>query len=74
MTLDPTNADALAGAAFVDATDYALGWSDQSTELYARAMQRANQALLLDPDQAIAHYAKARLILFKAKPDDAAAA
>jgi adenylate cyclase len=33
LTLDPTNADALAGAAFVDATDYALGWSDQSTEL-----------------------------------------
>jgi adenylate cyclase len=25
LTLDPTNADALAGAAFVDATDYALG-------------------------------------------------
>jgi adenylate cyclase len=74
LTLDPTNADALAGAAFVDATDYALGWSDQSTELYARAMQRANQALLLNPGQATAHYAKARLILFKAKPDDAAAA
>jgi adenylate cyclase len=49
-------------------------WSDQSTELYARAMQRANQALLLIPDQATAHYAKARLILFKEKPDDAAAA
>src|ERR1700733_1987974 len=43
-------------------------------ELYARAMQRANQALLLNPGQATAHYAKARLILFKAKPDDAAAA
>jgi adenylate cyclase len=74
LTLDPTNADALAGAAFVDATDYALGWSDQSAGLYARAMQRANQALLLNPDQAAAHYAKARLILFKAKPDDAGAA
>src|SRR3984885_6919965 len=33
LTLDPTNADALAGAAFVDATDYALGWSDQSTRV-----------------------------------------
>ena len=74
LALDPTNADALAGAAFVDTTDYAIGWSDQSTDLYARAMQRANQALLLNPDQATAHYAKARLILFKAKPDDAAAA
>ena len=37
-------------------------------------MQRANQALLLNPDQAIAHYAKARLIMFKAKPNDAASA
>ena len=74
LTLDPTNADALAGAAFVDSTDYALGWSDQSVDLYARAMQRANQALLLNPDQATAHYAKARLIMFKAKPNDAASA
>jgi tetratricopeptide (TPR) repeat protein len=37
-------------------------------------MQRANQALALNPDQANAHYAKARLIMFKAKPDDAASA
>jgi tetratricopeptide (TPR) repeat protein len=37
-------------------------------------MQRANQALLFDPDQAHAHYARARLILFKAKPNDAASA
>jgi len=72
--LDPTNADALAGAAFVDSSDYVLGWSDQSIDLYARAMQRANQALLLDPDQATAHYTKARLIIFRAKPNDAASA
>ena len=50
------------------------GWSDQSADLYARAMQRANQALLLNPDQATAHYTKARLIMFKAKPNDAASA
>jgi adenylate cyclase len=74
LTLDPTNADALAGAAFVDATNYAFGWSDESVDLYARAMQRANQALLFDPDQAMAHSVKARLILFKAKPNDAASA
>jgi hypothetical protein len=37
-------------------------------------MQRASQALLLDPDQANAHYAKARLIFFKAKQNDAASA
>jgi hypothetical protein len=37
-------------------------------------MQRANQALLLNPDQATAHYTKARLIMFKAKPNDAASA
>ena len=73
-TLDPANADALAGAAFVDATGYANGWSDQSANLYARAMQRVNQALLLNPDQASAHSTKARLIMFKAKPTDAASA
>jgi adenylate cyclase len=72
--LDPTNADAIGGAAFIDTTDYASGWFDQTVDLYARAMQRANQALALNPDQANAHYAKARLIMFKAKPDDAASA
>jgi adenylate cyclase len=74
LTLDPANADALAGAAFVDAGDYANGWSDQSVDLYARAMQRANQAILLDPDQAFAHFTKARLMMYKTMPNDAASA
>ena len=73
LTLDPTNADALAGAAFVDMTDFTYGWSDQQ-ELNARAMQRANQALLLNPDQPYAHYTKATLIMLKAKPNDPASA
>jgi adenylate cyclase len=73
VTLDPTNADALAGAAFVDMSDYNQGWSDQQ-DLYGRAMQRANQALLLNPDQPYARYAKARLIMMKAEPNDAASA
>ena len=74
LTLDPANADALAGAAYVDALDYTYGWSDQSADVYARAMQRVNQALLLDPDQARAHYTKALLIMYKTKPSDAASA
>jgi TolB-like protein len=74
LTLDPINADALAGAAFVDSSKYVFGWSDQSADVYARAMQRADQALLLNPDQARAHYAKALLILYKAKPNDATSA
>jgi tetratricopeptide (TPR) repeat protein len=74
LALDPTNADALAGAAFIDTTNYASGWFDENVDLYARAMQRANQALLINPNQADAHYAKARLIMFKPKPNDAATA
>ena len=74
LTLDPTNADALAGTAFIDSTAYALGWPDQGVDLYARAMQRANQALQLNPDQATAHYAKARLLMFRSKPNDPASA
>ena len=62
LTLDPANADALAGAASVDAGDYANGWSDQHADMYARAMQRANQAILLNPDQASAH-------LYQSAPD-----
>jgi adenylate cyclase len=73
LTLDPNNADAIAGAARVDMSDYILGWSDQQ-DLYARAMQRVDQALLLNPNQAAAHYAKAILIMIKAKPDDRASA
>jgi adenylate cyclase len=74
LTLDPANADALAGPASVDAGDYANGWYDRTADPYARAMQRANQALLLNPDQASAHLTKALLLVFKAKPDDAASA
>jgi adenylate cyclase len=74
LTLDPANADALAGAARVDTSDYIYGWSDQNVDLYGRAMQRANQALLLNPDQASAHYAKAVLLMIKLKPNDAASA
>ena len=73
LTIDPANADALAGAARVDMSDYIYGWSDQQ-DLYARAMRRIEQALLLNPDQAAAHYAKAVLIMIKAKPNDAASA
>src|ERR1700678_2834882 len=73
LTLDPTNADALAGTAFVDMSDYNQDWSGQQ-DLYARAIQRAEQALLLNPDQPYAHYAKARLIMMKAKPNDAVSA
>ncbi len=74
LTLDPTSADALAAAAFTEATSYANGWYDPSADPYARAMQRANQAILLNPDQAVAHLTKALLIMFKTKLDDAASA
>jgi adenylate cyclase len=74
LNLDPANADALAGAARIDALDYSQGWSDQSVDLYTRAMQRVNQALLLNPDQATAHFTKARLIMYKTKLNDAASA
>jgi TolB-like protein/Tfp pilus assembly protein PilF len=74
LALDPTNADALADAAFVDSSEYVLGWSDHNVDMYARAMQRANQALLLNSDQPTAHYTKARLIIFRVKPNDTASA
>ena len=61
------------GAAFVDLADYTYGWSNQE-DLYARAMQRAEQALALNPDQATAHFAKADLIMFKATSTDPASA
>ena len=74
LTLDPTSADALAAAAFTEATSYANGWFDPSADPYARAMQRANQAILLNPDQAVAHLTKALLVMFKTKPKDAGSA
>jgi adenylate cyclase len=74
LTLDPTNADALAGVARVDALEFAFGSSDKSADLYARAMQRADQAHLLDPNQARAHFTKALLIMFKARANDVATA
>ena len=74
LTLDPNNADALAGAARIDAVEAAFGSSDKSADLYARAMQRTDQALLLDPSQARAHFTKALLLMFKARSNDTASA
>ena len=74
LTLDPNNAEALAGAARIDAVEAAFGSSDKSADLYARAMQRTDQALLLDPSQARAHFTKALLIMFKARSNDTASA
>jgi adenylate cyclase len=74
LTLDPNNADALAGAARIDAVEAAYGSSDKSADLYARAMQRTDQALLIDPSQARAHFTKALLIMFKARANDTASA
>jgi adenylate cyclase len=65
LTLDPNNADALAGAARIDAMEAAFGSSGKSADLYARAMQRTDQALLLDPSQARAHFTKALLIMLR---------
>src|SRR6202034_4561434 len=36
LTLDPTNADALAGTAFVDMSDYNQDWSGQQTCMHVR--------------------------------------
>jgi adenylate cyclase len=74
LALDPANADALAGVASVDSSAYSSGWSDQSADVYSRAMQRANQALLLDPNQPAAHYTTALLMMFKTQRNDAASA
>ena len=74
LSIQPTPTLSGAPLSSIRRTMPAVGSTKMST-LYARAMQRANQAILaLNPDQANAHYAKARLIMFKAKPDDAASA
>ena len=74
LKVDPINADAFAGAAVIDARDNVYGWSDPSVDVYSRAMQRANQAIALNPNQPYAHYAKAFLLMYKLKPNDAALA
>ena len=71
LKLEPNNADALAGAAFLDMRDYLFSWSDQPhVDFYARAMQRANEAILARANQPYAHLTKAYLLMFKANPGD----
>jgi adenylate cyclase len=74
IQLDPSNADAFAGAAVVGARANAYGWFGPGVEVYGRAMQRADQAIVLNPNQPYAHYAKALLLMYKLKPNDTAAA
>ena len=75
LKLDPNNADALAGAAFLDMRDYLLSWSGQpDVDFHARAMQRANEAILASTNQPYAHLTKTYLLMFRANPGDVARA
>ena len=73
LTLDPANADALAGAAYVmRQTIFTVGPTSRTS--MRGQCSGPTKLLLLNPDQATAHYTKARLIMIKAKPNDAASA
>ena len=58
----------------VDMRDTFYGWSEQPADTYARALQRANQAIRLNPNQPYAHYVKATLLMYKLRKDDTASA
>jgi adenylate cyclase len=74
LKIDPSNADALAGIAVVDAAAFVYGGSHPVVDVYARAMERANQTIVLNPNQPYARYARALLLMYKLKPNDTAAA
>ena len=58
LQIDPNDADALAGSAETYVVDYFYGWRDPGTDYEDKVLRQANQAIMLDPDNVRAYYAK----------------
>jgi adenylate cyclase len=58
LQIDPNDADALAGSAETYVVDYFYGWRDHGTDYEDKVLRQANQAIMLDPDNVRAYYAK----------------
>ena len=63
LRLDPLHPDALAGLAVTHATDVGNGFSEAPEDQLRRAEDAAARALAIDPNHALAHYARGIVLM-----------
>jgi len=68
--VDPKNADAVAGLAYVDLRDQVNAWTEPGVDKQKRGMATIERAIALDPDYAYAYYIKADFLNLIQRPND----
>jgi adenylate cyclase len=62
LTIDPDDADALAGEAMVYLDEFIYGWAEPGTDFDTKIVDEANKAIALDPSNVRAYYAKSNYL------------
>jgi len=73
LSIDPNDAEALAGSARIYGIEYGLGLGDPGTDYDAKVLRPANRAIALDPDNIRAHYTKSEYLTMSRRPTKASA-
>ena len=71
LEIDPAEADALAGDAFATMAKYSYGWTGAETDLDAKIIGEADQALALAPGDVRAYHAKSGYLTMTGRADEA---
>ena len=71
LTIDPNNADALAGDAFTYQAEYQYGWTTTETDYDAKVLGQADRAIALAPDNARAYWVKSGYLMLTQRPNEA---
>jgi TolB-like protein/Flp pilus assembly protein TadD len=72
LRLDPQYADALAGLAVTHATDVGNGFSEAPQDQLRQAEEAAARALAIDPNHAMAHWARGIVLMLQTRFETAA--
>jgi TolB-like protein len=71
LTIDPNDADALAGSAFTYFLDRDFGWGDPATDYEAKVLGQADRAIVLAPDNVRGYFVKALYLNDSRRPREA---
>ena len=71
LEIDPAEADALAGDAFATMAKYSYGWTGAETDLDAKIIGEADQALAFAPGDVRAYHAKSGYLTMTGRADEA---
>jgi adenylate cyclase len=74
LTIDPDDADALAGEAMFHLGEFIYGWADTDVDFQAKIVDQANRAIALAPDNVRAYYAKSNYLYLANRAGEALSA